>query len=264
VITEDIQALTTQLARDPSSLVFLPLAEALRRRGQFESALTVAEQGALRYPEMAGAYDLLARIRSDRGEGDLAFDAWTTVLRLDPDHVGAHKGLAFLCYRAGDHARSLRDLERGVDLAPGDAALRGALDRVREATGAKRVPGFTEPAPDPGRALEPEPGQALLVDREGRVLAGRVHDVRGVDAGDAVAAALAGVTREAERAARLLGLGPWRRIALEGGPAHMELRSPTSDSVLLVMRPREIPAGRLALLAERAAASARRWLEELV
>jgi hypothetical protein len=30
------------------------------------------------------------------------------------------------------------------------------------------------------------------------------------------------------------------------------------------MRPREIPAGRLALLADRAASSARRWLEELV
>jgi len=38
----------------------------------------------------------------------------------------------------------------------------------------------------------------------------------------------------------------------------------TADAVLLVIRPREIPAGRLALLAERAAASARRWLEELV
>lgn len=264
MITDDIQALTAQLARDPSSLVFLPLAEALRRRGQFESALTVAEQGSARYPEMAEAYDLLARIRSDRGEGDLAFDAWTTVLRLDPDHIGAHKGLAFLCFRAGDAARSLRYLERALELAPSDPVVRGALDRLREASGARLVPGFTEPAPDPTRALEPEPGQALLVDREGRVLAGGVHDAQGLDAGDAVAAALAGVTREAERASRLLGLGPWRRIALEGGPAHLELRSPTSDSVLLVMRSREIPAGRLALLAERAASSARRWLEELV
>ncbi|HEU5220021.1 MAG TPA: tetratricopeptide repeat protein [Gemmatimonadales bacterium] len=261
---DDIQALTTQLARDPSSLVFLPLAEALRRRGQYESALTVAEQGSLRYPEMAGAHDLVARIRSDRGEGDLAFDAWTTVLRLDPDHVGAHKGLAFLCFRAGDTTRSLRYLERAVELAPDDAALRAALDRVREASGARLVPGFAEPAPDPDRAIEAEPGEALLVDREGRVLAGGVNDGAGHEVGDAVAAALAGVTREAERAARLLGLGPWRRIALEGGPAHMELRSPTGDSVLLVMRPRQVPAGRLTLIAERAAASARRWLEELV
>lgn len=263
-MVDDIQALTGQLARDPSSLVFLPLAEALRRRGQLDAALTVAEQGVARYPEMAGAYDLIARIRSDRGEGDLAFDAWTSVLRLDPDHLGAHKGLSFLCFRSGDHTRSLRYLERAVELAPGDAPLRTALARVREATGAKVVPGFIEPAPNPLRALEAEPGYALLVDREGRVLAGSVFDAEGVDVGDAVAAALAGVSREAERAARLLDLGPWRRIALEGGPAHLELRTPTGDTVLLVTRPREVPAGRLSLMAERAATSARRWLEELV
>ncbi|HEY9382492.1 MAG TPA: hypothetical protein VIP80_03160, partial [Gemmatimonadales bacterium] len=75
--------------------------------------------------------------------------------------------------------------------------------------------------------------------------------------------ALAGISREAERTTRLLGLGAWRRLSLEGGPAHFELRTPTIDSVLLVTRPREVPAGRLALLADRAAAVARRWLEEL-
>ena len=122
----DIQALTAQLARDPASLVFLPLAEALRRRGQLDAALAIAQSGVARYPEMAGAYDLLGRIRSDRGEGDLAFDAWTTVLRLDPEHLGAHKGLGFLCFRAGDHSRSLRYLRRAV--VSGRVAVRADVD----------------------------------------------------------------------------------------------------------------------------------------
>lgn len=261
--SDDIQALTAQLARDPASLVFLPLAEALRRRGQFESALTVAAQGAARYPEMAGAWDLVARIQSDRGEGDLAFDAWTTVLRLAPDHLGAYKGLAFLCFRAGEPARSLRYLQRAAELAPGDAALAATLERVRESAGARPVPGYAEPAPDPFMALDAEAGRAVLVDRQGRILAGTASGTAGLDVSDAVAAALGGVTREAERAARLLGLGPWRRIALEGGPAHFEIRTPTADSVLLITRPREVPAGRLGLLADRAATVARRWLEEL-
>jgi Flp pilus assembly protein TadD len=260
---DDIQTLTGQLARDPSSLVFLPLAEALRRRGQLDAALAVAQGGALRYPEMAGAYDLLGRIQSDRGEGDLAFDAWTTVLRLDPDHLGAHKGLAFLSFRAGDHARSLRYLRRVVELKPQDPSLRAALARVEAVSGVRQVPGFAKSAADPLRALEAEPGLALLVDLQGRTLAGGVTDPEGRAASDQVGAALAGISREAARAARLLRLGAWRSLSLEGGPAHFELRTPTIDSVLLVSRPREIPAGRLALLAERAAAAARRWLEEL-
>ena len=263
MIPETIQALTAQLARDPGSLVFLPLAEALRRRGQLEAALTVANAGATRYPEMAGAYDLIARIQSDRGEGDLAFDAWTTVLRLDPNHLGAHKGLAFLCYRAGDHARSIRYLHRAAELAPDDQSLATTLVRVREIAGARPVPGYAEPAPDPLRAADGESDLALLVDLQGRLLAGGIRGADGQPAGEAVAAALTGVTREAERASRLLGLGPWRRISLEGGPAHFELRTPTMDSVLLLTRPRQVPAGRLAMLADRAAAAARRWLEEL-
>lgn len=261
--TDDIQALTAQLARDPGSLVFLPLAEALRRLGQLESALTVATQGAARYPEMAGAWDLVARIQSDRGEGDLAFDAWTTVLGLAPDHIGAYKGLAFLCFRAGDHARSLRYMQRAAELAPDDRALAAGLARVREAAGARTVPGYAEPAADPFVALDAELGRALLVDRQGRILAGAVLVGDGPDASDAVAAALGGITREADRAARLLGLGPWRRIALEGGPAHFEIRVPTVDSVLLVTRPRTVPVGRLGLLADRTATAVRRWLEEL-
>jgi len=260
---DDIQALTAQLARDPSSLVFLPLAEALRRRGQLEAALAVASSGVARYPEMAGAYDLLGRIHSDRGEGDLAFDAWTTVLRLDPDHLGAHKGLGFLCFRAGDLARSLRYLRRAVELRPQDASLRAALGRVEDSAGMRPVPGFARSAPDPLKVLEAEAGLALLVDPQGRVLAGSLQDAQGNSATERVGAALAGISREAERTTRLLGLGPWQRLSLEGGPAHFELRTPTSDSVLLVTRAREIPSGRLALLADRAASAARRWLEEL-
>jgi tetratricopeptide (TPR) repeat protein len=263
VTVPDIQVLTAQLARDPGSLVFLSLADALRQRGQLDAALTVAQQGAGRYPEMAAAYDLLARIRADRGEGDLAFDAWTTVLRLDPDHGGAHKGLAFLFFRAGDRQRSLRYLRRAVELSPEDGSLRAALQRVEEAAGAREVPGYGRPAPDPLGALEAEPGWAILVDTQGRCLAGMVRGADGQEASDAAGAALAGVSREAERTARLLGLGPWRRISLEGGPVNLELRAPTSDSVLLLVRSREVPPGRLGLLADRAAGAARRWLEEL-
>ncbi|MGH7560147.1 MAG: hypothetical protein ACRENB_03920 [Gemmatimonadales bacterium] len=260
---DDIQVLTAQLARDPSSLVFLPLAETLRRRGQLEAALTVALQGTTRYPEMAGAWDLVARIRSDRGEGDLAFDAWTTVLRLDPGHLGAHKGLGFLAFRAGDLRRSLRYLQRAVELAPDDLHARGALDKVRQAAGARPVPGFAEPAPDPHTAIESEAGRAVLVDRSGRALAGGIRAMDGADAGEAVAAALAGLSREAERTSRLLRLGSWQRIGVEGSGLNVEIRTPTPDTVLLLARGREVPAGRLAMLADRAVTAARRWLEDL-
>lgn len=270
-MTDDISALTVQLAQDPSSLVFLPLAEALRKRGQLDAALVVAVRGVGRYPNVADGYDLLARIHSDKGDGDAAFDAWTNVLKLTPDHLGAHKGLAFLAYRSGDLRRSLKHLSRALELAPGDQSLSAVLERVRTAVSANQANAPVAAqvhAPDAGGAgVGPSgPDQveaALLFDVQGRVLRGRMEAADGSDASDAVAAALAGVSREAERTARLLELGEWQGIAIEGGPANFELRSPTAETLLVVARGREVPAGRLARIADRAAADARAWLEEV-
>src|SRR5206468_5622469 len=135
---------------------------------------------------------------------DAAFDSWTTVLRLASDHLGAHKGLAFLSYRSGDLERSLRHLSRAVELAPEDAALTHVVERVRAALAVR------PPKPTPAEASMAfgdgpgEVGHTLLLDQQGRVLAGSLQRADRSDAGDAVAAALGGVSREAERAARLL------------------------------------------------------------
>jgi tetratricopeptide (TPR) repeat protein len=259
--------MTIQLAQDPGSLVFIPLADALRKRGQLDAALIVAQRGVARYPEVADGHDLVARIQADRGQGDAAFDGWTTVLRLAPDHLGAHKGLAFLFYRSGDLGRSLRHLGRAVELAPNDESLRAARDRIRtqsEAPAAAPAPPPTPERPSQAHAAvtEPETGGTLVFDHQGRVLDGSVLRIDGTDASDAVAAALAGVSREAERAARLLKLGTWRAIAIEGGPANYEVRSPTDATLLLVTRGRQVPAGRLSRIADRAVDQARRWLAE--
>jgi tetratricopeptide (TPR) repeat protein len=266
-MTDDITAMTIQLAQDSGSLVFIPLADALRKRGQLDAALTVAQRGVARYPEVADAHDLVARIQADRGQGDAAFDGWTTTLRLSPDHLGAHKGLAFLFYRAGDLPRSLRHLARAVELAPNDKSLASALDRIRSQQEPAPAAPVRSPGPDrPSQAHaappEPETGATLVFDNQGRVLDGSILRADGTDASDAVAAALAGVSREAERAARLLQLGTWRAIAIEGGPANYEVRSPTEATLLLVTRGRQVPAGRLSRIADRAVEQARRWLAE--
>ena len=99
---EDIRALSAQYAADPSSLIFLRLAEALRLRGQTDAAHKVAVQGLTRYPHLPDAHDLFARILADQQDYANAFDEWDTVLRLVPQHIGAHKGIGFLYYRAGE------------------------------------------------------------------------------------------------------------------------------------------------------------------
>ncbi|MEK6687777.1 MAG: tetratricopeptide repeat protein [Gemmatimonadota bacterium] len=254
-MTDHIHALTAELAANSESLVFLRLGEALRRRRQLDAALTVATGGVQRHPHLADSHDLLARVRSDRGEGDAAFDAWTQVLRLVPGHLGALRGLAFLAFRAGDMDRAERHLEAAVGLSPTDPALRAALQRVRD--------GQRQSATTSEALTTVDVAGTLLLDEKGRRLAGLMLDVTGSDVSDPVAAELAGVRREAERTARLVGLGEWQRLVAESPDGYWHLAPPTDDTLLLVTADPGTPPGRVAIQADRAFASARRWRERM-
>jgi tetratricopeptide (TPR) repeat protein len=132
-MADDIRAMTAEMAGDPASLVFLDLAEALRRRGQLDAAQTVTRNGLARYPELASAHDLAARIFVDRGDLDRAFESWVTALKHDPALLAAHKGLGFLYFRAGDPVSAERHLAYVAEADPGDAGIGAALERVRAA-----------------------------------------------------------------------------------------------------------------------------------
>ena len=117
---DEIRAWTAELAADPSSLIFLRLGEALRRRSQIEAALKVAVAGLTRYPHLPDAHDLYARILSDAGDLERAFDEWDMTLRLAPTHAGALKGIGFLYFRAGENELALQHLvahAQGVEVA---------------------------------------------------------------------------------------------------------------------------------------------------
>jgi tetratricopeptide (TPR) repeat protein len=269
-MSDDIRALTQRLAAEPGSLVFLDLAEALRRRGQLDAAAAVVRGGLARYPQLAAAHDLLARIHTDRGEGDAAFDAWTEALRHDPRHVAALRGLAFLSFRAGDLARAERHLVAAVELNPEDAGGRAALARVREQLAISRSRDLANSSaeavqsPDREIARSPDTGsepETVLVDSHGLRLAGAIAAMNGSDVSDAVAAEVAAVSREGTRAARLLELGAWKSIAIECSGTQLHLIVPTAETVLLARSDGDAPGARLAVAADRAAQAARRWLE---
>ncbi len=280
-MSDDVRVLTAQLAADPASLVFLPLGETLRRRGQLEAAQKVALQGLGRYPHLPDAHDLYAKILTDRADFERAFDEWDMALRLDPQHAGAHKGLGFLYFKAGRTAEALQHLEAALAEAPDDPRLRQAAARVRAALGDQAppvtrlsAPAGVSPAPTAGddeaaaraaifAGLEGAENGLLLVDTQGLRLGGGLRSLEGTDVADVVAAHLAGVSREAARTAKLLGLGAWESVVLESPGGNAALLPATSEALLLVVRDSSVPMGRLQFGAERAARAARAWLETL-
>jgi predicted regulator of Ras-like GTPase activity (Roadblock/LC7/MglB family) len=222
-------------------------------------------------------------------------------LRIAPNHTGALKGLAFLYFKIGDIAQAVAHLEEARRVLPDDASVAQALALVQgaaEPAPSKATtlrppppprppaPPAEEPAPPRPSVTVPEPAPIaapgagaplerervfaglegaqeglLLLDSAGRVLGGAVRHANGSDATDAVAAYLAGVSQEAARTGKLLAMGKWTGLSAEGQAGHIHLSQLQQDALLLVVRDRSVPLGRLAVLAERAAQHARSWLE---
>ena len=284
---DDIRAMSDALAADPSSLVFLPLAEALLARGEFSHAERVAQRGAARHAARADAHDLVARIALAQGDEARATAAWERVLQLAPAFGTAHRGLGFIMYRRGLLTEALGHLEQASADDPEDAGVQAAIDAVRAAmaralgaeggdagdASAQAEAAQAEAAP-PARPTSAAPASpdtlfdeilgdttqvALLLEADGVVVAGRYHTADGTDLGAVIGAHLSGVSDEAERAMRHFGLGQWTRIVLETEVAVIAM-APVGTPVTLVAAPRDIPLGFVRRTLDRCSATARHWL----
>lgn len=280
-MSEEIRRLSEELARDPSSLVFLQLGEALRRAGQLDLGLKVAHRGLERHAHNADAHDLLARIRVDRGELQDAFDEWDMVLRLAPNHVGARKGMGYVLFKQGKLTEAETHLSTAASHDRDDASIATALRMVRRLLRYAHVAGNGNGAP--GRAellaaqrrVEEEArllfadilgeGEhtALLLNSDGLVAAGLYVTADGEDVSQEVGAALTGVRDEALRAVRHLDLGAWKAVVYETDLAIVALAPALDESMVLVAAGRTVPLGFVRRVLERCVQRATSWLEEV-
>jgi predicted regulator of Ras-like GTPase activity (Roadblock/LC7/MglB family) len=261
-MADDIRRWSDELASDPSSLVFLQLGEALRRQNQLDVALKIALRGLERHPKNVEAHDLVARIAVDRRDFARAFDRWEAVLRLDPHHLGAMKGLGYVCFQYGRFA----DAERYL----GQAAARGggsdvtsALETVRRSVGV--APPSLEPTPgDPlwlfADLLVDDGQTALLLDENGFVLGGLYVDDEGNDLGVEIGAQLSGISDEVVRSMRHLDVGDWRSITFETQVAVVAMAPVPDQALLVVAASRKKPLGLLRRLLDRCAERSAEWL----
>jgi tetratricopeptide (TPR) repeat protein len=270
----DIQRWSREVARDPGAPSFVRLARAYRRQGRTTAARDVVVRGLEQNPEHLEAHSLLALIHVDEGDRVRARDEWETVLRLEPGHFNANRGLGFLALERDELEAARRHLHAAVRARPEDPTVAQALEIVRQRT-ATAMPGQrtarsgdagpeARSGQDPTRLFESLAGEtsflgALVVDRQGLLIAGSLLEARGT--GELLAGMLSVVVDEARRTASLVRLGAWEGLAVECDQATLH-GSPLPGGALLLLAARPgAPAGWVAGVSVRARTLARRFLE---
>ena len=104
---------------------------------------------------------------------------------------------------------------------------------------------------------------ALLVDATGLVLAGGYYEPGGTDIGADISAALSGMSDEAVRATRYLGIGAWRSITFETEAASVNI-APVANAegaLLLVAAAPTVPLGAFRRTVIRCGRAAETWCQ---
>src|SRR5690348_195937 len=89
----EIDRLATQLAKDPQSKTFLPLAEEYCKVGMWEEAVGVLEDGLKYYPAFITAMVVLGRAYDQLNQPTKARAVLEGAVKLSPENLRAHRTL---------------------------------------------------------------------------------------------------------------------------------------------------------------------------
>ena len=135
----EIDRLATQLAKDPHSKVFMPLAEEYGKVGMWQEAAAVLEDGLKLYPGFITAMVALGRAYDHMGQATKARAILEESVKLSPENLRAHRTLIKIYTSQGQNEPALQSCAVILAVNPRDeealsvqSALGGPLKHKKE------------------------------------------------------------------------------------------------------------------------------------
>ena len=135
----EIDRLATQLAKDPYSKVFMPLAEEYGKVGMWQEAAGVLEDGLKLYPGFITAMVALGRAYDHMGQATKARAILEESVKLSPENLRAHRTLIKIYQSQGQNESALQSCAVILAVNPRDeealsvqSALGGPLKQKKE------------------------------------------------------------------------------------------------------------------------------------
>lgn len=158
-VENEIAALAEKFARNPTSRIFAPLADAYRRAGRIDEAIDVCQRGLRHHPDYLSGQLVLARTYYDRGDLDMAANVFRQVLAGDARNLIALRALGEIAQAREDSAGAIAWYERALEVEPANPELQERLEGLRSAE-TLRDAGLTETSAESAEAAAHIPAPA--------------------------------------------------------------------------------------------------------
>ncbi|GMT47325.1 MAG: hypothetical protein IEMM0007_0891 [bacterium] len=124
---EDIGKLKARLEKDPSSKLFVPLAEEYRKAGMYDEAIEVLLKELDKQPAYTTARVSLGKIYLEKGQAEKARGEFERVIEAVPDNLFAQKKLAEIYNLMGDSEKAGICLQQVLEINPRDEEAKETL-----------------------------------------------------------------------------------------------------------------------------------------
>jgi len=154
--TPKIEELRFKIKTDPKSRLFYPLAEELRKIGQFGEAEQVLHGGLASHPTYLSAWVSLGRVQRELKNDRGAVESLSKAMQLDPGNVVAARLLADAYLALGEKLEALKKYKLVHALLPADEELERIIEHLDN-----ELNPITIAAPPPPPPAPPEPEQIV-------------------------------------------------------------------------------------------------------
>ncbi len=120
VTSEFISKYQSLYEEDPQSRIFAPLAEAYRKSGHLQKALSICKKGCQQHPLFASGHVCLGRIYKDLKQYDKALIHLQRAIDLAPENIQAHQLMADIHIDAKNLKLALTSYKQVLLLNPRD------------------------------------------------------------------------------------------------------------------------------------------------
>ena len=152
LLSPEITKLSERLAKDPTSKLFVPLAEEYIKAGMLEEAVAVLMDGLKAHPGFTSAHVTLGKVYLGKGQIKEAKEQFETVIKVSPDNLLAHRKLVKIYQEEGAIQQAIQSTQVILSSNPKDEEMKKILSEL--ASRQKNVSSSQGPEPEAFSSLQ--------------------------------------------------------------------------------------------------------------